>query len=343
MKRLSICIATYRRAGFIGQTLASILPQLTDQVELVVVDGASPDDTPAVVARCFQGRADCRYIRLEQKGGVDQDYCRAVAQASGEYCWLMTDDDVLLPGAVAAVLRHLETGPELLVVNAQVAGPDLVQTLKPRKLKLACDRDFARDQQAGLLALAGELLSFIGAVVIRRALWQGRQTEPYLGSAFVHVGVIFQAPLPGTARVLAEPLIRIRYGNAQWSPQAFEIWMFRWPQLIWSFAHLPASARAAVCPREPWRQTWTLLYMKARGALTWTQYRTHLAGRPLGWATRLRAAAIAAIPDTPANALLSLLLVFLGPSARAARLELRQSPFYFRRRWRLGGPAAPIG
>jgi hypothetical protein len=347
MTRLSICIATFNRAAFLGQTLASILPQLTDQVELVVADGASTDETPAVVARYFQGRPDCRYLRLAQKGGVDRDYCLALAEARGDYCWLMTDDDLLLPGAVAAVLHHLADQPQLLVVNAQVAGPDLAETLLPRKLRLESDRDFAPPQQAQLLALAGDLLTFIGAVVIRRALWESRPVQPYLGTAFVHVGVIFQAPLPGTARVLARPLIRIRYGNAMWSPRAFEVWMFRWPELIWSFAHLPDSAKAAVCPREPWRRTGALLRMKARGAYTFAQYRAHLAGRPMGWVTRLRVRAIAAIPDTLANATLSLLLAILRPGARGTRLELRQSPFDFRRRWftrrSASGPSANTG
>ena len=120
--RLSICIATYNRADVIGETLAGIIPQLQGGVELVVVDGASPDTTPDVVRSALQGRSDCRYVRLEKKGGVDQDYCRAVAEARGEYCWLMTDDDLLKPGAVERVLRALQSNPDLLVVNAEVAG-----------------------------------------------------------------------------------------------------------------------------------------------------------------------------------------------------------------------------
>ena len=36
---LSICIATYNRARFIGETLDSIIPQVTPAVEIVIVDG----------------------------------------------------------------------------------------------------------------------------------------------------------------------------------------------------------------------------------------------------------------------------------------------------------------
>ena len=49
--RLSICIATLNRGAFIGETLDTIVPQLRDDVELVIVDGASKDNTGEVVGR----------------------------------------------------------------------------------------------------------------------------------------------------------------------------------------------------------------------------------------------------------------------------------------------------
>ena len=42
--KLSICMATYNRGKFIGLTLDSIMSQMRSDVELIVVDGASPDD-----------------------------------------------------------------------------------------------------------------------------------------------------------------------------------------------------------------------------------------------------------------------------------------------------------
>ena len=61
MIRLSICIATLNRAAFIGTMIDSILPQMTDAVELVVVDGEAPDELdgepprPAPVTRQSRG------------------------------------------------------------------------------------------------------------------------------------------------------------------------------------------------------------------------------------------------------------------------------------------------
>ena len=51
---LSICIATFRRGAFIGETLGNLLAQATPDVEVLVLDGGSPDNT-AMVVRSFSG------------------------------------------------------------------------------------------------------------------------------------------------------------------------------------------------------------------------------------------------------------------------------------------------
>ena len=47
--KLAICIATYNRGKFIGEILDAILSQIQPGVELIVVVGASPDNTPEVM------------------------------------------------------------------------------------------------------------------------------------------------------------------------------------------------------------------------------------------------------------------------------------------------------
>ena len=71
--KLSICIATFNRAAFLPATLDSMIDQLTDEVEIVIVDGASSDNTSAVVAPYLQRSSRIRYERLDSNGGVDHD------------------------------------------------------------------------------------------------------------------------------------------------------------------------------------------------------------------------------------------------------------------------------
>ncbi|HEX2060167.1 MAG TPA: hypothetical protein VHK90_05465, partial [Thermoanaerobaculia bacterium] len=170
-------------------------------------------------------------------------------------------------------------------------------------------------------------LTFIGAVIIDRALWQSRAKEPYFGTEFIHFGVIFQAPLPSTTLVLARPLTRIRYGNALWSARGFEIWMFRWPALVWSMP-LPEEAKRRVVPRERWRRPLMLLGHRAMGTYSIEQYEKLIAPRNAPLLPRLMARAIALIPGRPLNAIARAVLRLLpGKVLPMLALDLENSRF----------------
>lgn len=293
---LSICIATYNRARYIGETLNSIIPQLDDDVELLVVDGASTDGTGDVVQKYDD--PGLRYIRLPVKGGVDQDYCRAVELARGQYCWLFTDDDLLRPGAVAAVKKAITAGYGIVIVNAEIRNRTLDVILAQQRISMREDRFYSPEDTDRLFVDTLPCLSFIGALVIRRTIWMEREQSPYLGTEFVHIGVVFQRPLAGPVLVLAEPYVVIRYGNAQWRPRSFEVWMFKWPKLVWSFDHVSEQAKAQVSGREPWRDLTNLVFQRSVGAYTVESYRSHLSNIETGALWKVSAWLIAVFPRT---------------------------------------------
>ena len=316
--KLSICIATYNRAAFIAETLDSILRQTTPEVEVVVVDGASPDATREVVGRVAGRHPALRYYRESVNSGVDGDYDKAVGYARGEYCWLMTDDDVLVPGAVPRVLAALATRPPLVVVNAEVRNIDLTVTLASPRLDVLEDVEYEARRREDFFARTARYLSFIGAVVIRREIWLARDRKSYYGTQFVHMGVVFQSPAIGPAKVIAQPLVMIRNGNAMWTSRAFEIWSFKWPALLWSFGDFSESARRSVCPREPWRGFNFLLFHRALGSYSLAEFRKHLAGIARG-----RARAVAWLVARCPAALANLAVVsYYGLFKRGARAEL---------------------
>lgn len=294
--RLSICIATFNRARFLPETLASLLPQLTDDVEVLIVDGASTDHTPEVARQWAERDQRIRYVRLPVKGGVDRDYCHAVELARGEYCWLFTDDDLLRPGAIARVLAELARGFELVVVNGEVRGPALDQVLQANMVGVSGDREYGADELDRLFQDVVRYISFIGAVVIRRALWLSREKERYFGLEFVHVAVVFQEPLPGRALLVTEPLIVIRHGNASWAPRSFTVWMFQWPGLVHSLDAVPAPTRRRVVPPEPWRRLGALCIERTKGSYTLGMYQRWLRGASASLPWRGAALGIALAP-----------------------------------------------
>ena len=99
-----------------------------------------------------------------------------------------------------------------------------------------------------------------------------REKNRYFGTEFIHVGVIFQATLPAGALVMAEPYITIRYGNAQWTRRAFEIWLFKWPNLLRSFVHISEQSRQEYQKTQSWRRLRKIIIYRAMGSYSLKEY-----------------------------------------------------------------------
>lgn len=322
--KLSICIATYNRGKFISETLDSILSQMPSGVELVVVDGASPDKTPEVMAEYLLRKPEIRYFREQENSGIDRDYDKAVGYARGEYCWLMTDDDLLRAGSVSRVLDSLDANPDLVVVNTEIQTADFSTVLDPRFLKFSDDVEYTENDGEKFFSEVGSYLSFIGGVVIKRQLWLERDRVSYYGTLFVHVGVIFQSPPINRVKVIADPLIIIRYGNAMWTARGFEIWMFKWPQLVWSFVDFSEKSKSLVSPREPWRLIKQLVLHRAIGGYGLSEYRQYIASKAQGRSRSLYMA-IAIIPAAIVNSLAALYCVLINRNARSGLYDISRS------------------
>jgi abequosyltransferase len=330
---LSICIATLNRGAFIGETLNSIIAQATEAVEIIIVDGASTDNTEEIVKFYQKKFPQLRYERLSVKGGVDQDYCRAVELAQGKYCWLFTDDDILKPGAIQAVMAAMQDDYGLILVNAEVRDVKLSRILEDRVFDFRNNMTYPTVDFERFFVDAADYLSFIGCVVIKRSLWNEREKEQYFGTVFVHVGVIFQQPFNDDIIVLVEPLISIRYGNALWTSKSFEISFFKWPDLIWSFPLFHETAKCQVCKREPWRNYKALLNYRARGVFSLKEYCKLVEPNLRSNMKRLIIRMIAQFPGSLLNSGLIIYFSILDNFYSKSRIrldDLKNSRFYYK-------------
>ena len=323
--KLSICIATYNRAPFIGETLNSILSQVQTGVEIIVVDGASPDDTSKVMMKYTAKHPEIRYFREDENSGVDADFDKAVGYANGEFCWLMTDDDLLKPGAIQRVLSSLNEVDDLVIVNSEVRNVDLSEVFESHRLKFQAERVYRSTvNKEKLFQDTAGYLSFIGCVVIRRSFWLERDRDSYYGSLFIHVGVIFQSPTIINVRVLSEPLIIIRYGNAMWTSRAFDVWMFLWPQLVWSFPDFSSEAKRKICRKEPWRSHKALFHNRALGSYSFSEFKK-ISDKPLTKLEKTIAFFLSIFPASLANMIMVLYFSTQSPAAQMALHDLLYS------------------
>ena len=108
---LSVTIPTYNREGYLAELLETLLPQFAglaeDEAEVVISDNASEDGTRELVER-FQARGlPCRYVRNAVNKGSDANFLQCMELARGQYCWVLGDDDLLEPHAIASLLSLL--------------------------------------------------------------------------------------------------------------------------------------------------------------------------------------------------------------------------------------------
>jgi glycosyltransferase involved in cell wall biosynthesis len=103
--RISVVTASYNQGRFLGRTIDSVLAQGYPNVEHLVVDGMSSDDTPAVLARY----GHLRVIREPDRGQADA-INKGFRAATGDVLCFLNSDDTLAPGALERVAREIDPG-----------------------------------------------------------------------------------------------------------------------------------------------------------------------------------------------------------------------------------------
>jgi glycosyltransferase involved in cell wall biosynthesis len=115
---VSICIPTYNRAHMVGRTIESALNQTYRNVEVVIVDNASTDQTEAVVGTFTDPRI--RFIKNERNLGIFGNYNRCIELAKGTYLHILHSDDSIEPTFTERCIRFLEAHPEVMMTFTSV-------------------------------------------------------------------------------------------------------------------------------------------------------------------------------------------------------------------------------
>lgn len=103
---ISVCIATYNGARYIGEQLASILKQLSAEDEVVVSDDGSTDGTIDIVRSLNDRRI--RIVDGPRRHSPTLNFERALRNAKGDYVFLADQDDVWLEGKVRRCVEELQ-------------------------------------------------------------------------------------------------------------------------------------------------------------------------------------------------------------------------------------------
>lgn len=120
---ISVCIATYNGADVILTQLKSILPQLSENDELIISDDGSTDGTVDLVKSLDDDRI--KLVKGPGKGSPIPNFEHALSLAQGDYIFLSDQDDCWMEGKVKASVEALENGFECVVTDCLVTDKDL--------------------------------------------------------------------------------------------------------------------------------------------------------------------------------------------------------------------------
>ena len=112
---VSIIITTYNYAHTVGTAIESALAQDYPNLEVVVMDNASIDETPTLVER-YAADPRLRSIRNETNVGMVPNHNKGLRAARGAYVLFLSADDFLLPHHVSRSFAYLRDHPEVDVL-----------------------------------------------------------------------------------------------------------------------------------------------------------------------------------------------------------------------------------
>jgi abequosyltransferase len=232
MIKISFAIPTYNFGEFLAETVHSIYKgahQLSaNEIEVVIVDGASSDNTQLVVAQLCEEYASIRYEPRLERGGIDFDMNLAASLCTGEYIWLLSADDLVCVDWDTVLLRHIDKfTPDVVLVPAWLC------TLTMKPLRRSRVFDVAEDEDAQHFKLAGQtsvhnylqkaltleaLFSYMSGVVIRKSTWASLQVrQDYYGSCWAHcariIALLQRTDGQASILYLNRFLLRKRSGN----------------------------------------------------------------------------------------------------------------------------------
>ena len=191
--RLTIAIPTYNRCDLLHRTLESVMTQWSDCIEVIVSDNASTDGTEAMMEEYSQEKK-VRYFRNPENLGMDKNFLKCLQLARGEYIHLLSDDDILLPGAVAKILSLIESErPDYINLNSFTYSTDLYNPNEKKNPRINVKEDIVTNDKKTYMELIGVYITYISATIIRKSdFLKIQKPERYFGTYFLHAHLVLE-------------------------------------------------------------------------------------------------------------------------------------------------------
>lgn len=129
---VSVCIPAHNDAAVIGDALHSALSQDFEQLEIIVLDNHSTDDTWRIVTGIAASNSRVRCIRHAGNIGMARNFSACISSARGEYVQILCADDSLKSACVASLAAALKAHPEAVLAACGRVFAD--KALRPERI-----------------------------------------------------------------------------------------------------------------------------------------------------------------------------------------------------------------
>ena len=125
---VSVCVPTYNYRHFLRDCIESVRAQTLSDWELIICDDCSTDETSALVDSYAAIDSRIRYIRNEQRLGMNRNLKRAAGAGRGQYLKILCADDWLAPKCLEVLSGLLEKHPSVVLCTSAEVNTDLQGT-----------------------------------------------------------------------------------------------------------------------------------------------------------------------------------------------------------------------
>ncbi|MCE7595916.1 glycosyltransferase family 2 protein [Vibrio fluvialis] len=115
--KLSIIIPCYNVSRYLPFLLEGIINQLRGEVEVILVDDCSSDNTLDVIQEYVGKSEQLVLVKNETNEGISSSRNKALSISRGDYLWFIDSDDLIEDGAINEIMREISGSSEYDIIN----------------------------------------------------------------------------------------------------------------------------------------------------------------------------------------------------------------------------------
>lgn len=118
MSKVSVLIPAYNAEDFIKEALVSVIEQSYNNIEVIVIDDGSIDNTAKIVNSFHDSRI--KYVKNEKNLKITKTLNKGLRMINSEYIIRMDADDIMLPGKIKKQVKFMDNHPEIAVSGTEI-------------------------------------------------------------------------------------------------------------------------------------------------------------------------------------------------------------------------------